>query len=299
MQQQKWDGKSYGTPLGYKIFIYSLRLFGLRFAYGLLFFVCCYYYMFRPKSRRSTAQLRKIYENWEQSDKQKLGLFFPFKRIFVFGQVLIDRVAVFFGIKFHLEAHGTDYLESLEKSGGIILGSHLGNWEAGLSILKDKKDIHTHVAMSVVAGDFLQKMLRQKADNFVSIISLDAQHDSLFQIKNRLQEDKIVAMHGDRYFGKMRTSVGEFLGKDAHFPVGPYILSATLGKKICFVSVVKTKWNAYKVVCSEPLQCVWDKKYTREEQLKSWLQKYIDFTEKNLVKYPEQWFNFYDFWAQK
>lgn len=299
MQEQKWDGKSYGTPLGYKIFIYTLRFFGLRFAYALLFFVSCYYYVFRPKSRQSTVQLRQIYENWPQDGKQKLGVFFPFRRIFIFGQVLIDRVAVFFGIKFHLEEEGVHNLEKLLDSGGIILGSHLGNWEAGLSILKQKKDLQTHVAMSVVEGDFLQKMLQKKANDFVSVISLDEQHDSLFKIKNCLQEDKVVAMHGDRYFGNMRILSAKFMGKEAYFPVGPYIFSATLRKKICFVGVVKTKWNAYKVVCSEPLQCTWDKKYTREQQLQTWLQKYIAFTEKSLLQYPEQWFNFYDFWAKK
>ena len=299
MEKQNWDGKSYGTPLGYKIFIYSIRFLGLRFAYALLFFVSGYYYLFRRKSRESTLQFRKIYEKWGRSNKRKLGVFFPFQRVFIFGKVLIDRVAVFFGIKYHLVQQGTEHLEGFLESGGIILGSHFGNWEAGLSILKEKKDVNTYVAMSVVQGDFLQKILEQQAKDFVSIIPLDQEHNSLLTIKNCLQENKIVAMHGDRYFGSMRTVECCFMGEKAHFPVGPYILAATLQKPISFVSVVKTKWNEYKLVCHPPFYCVWDRKRKKDEQIKSWVKEYISFTERMLAEYPEQWFNFYDFWAKK
>ncbi|WP_372367070.1 hypothetical protein [Candidatus Uabimicrobium sp. HlEnr_7] len=297
MQEKKWDGKSYGTPLGYKMFIFCIRFLGLRFTYAILF-LASIYYIFKRKSRESTTQFKKIYKNWSHKTK-KIGFFFLFKRVFTFGQVLIDRVAVFFGIKFHLEEDGVNNLESILQSGGIILGSHFGNWEAGLSILKQKKDLKTYVAMSVVEGDFLQKILQKKARNFVSVIPLDRDHDSLFKIKNCLQENKVVAMHGDRYFGKMRTIESSFMGEQAHFPTGPYIIGATLQKKICFVSVVKIKWNTYKVVCSEPLLCTWDRQYKKNDQIKAWLQKYISFIEENLRDYPEQWFNFYDFWAKK
>ena len=41
-----WEGKSKGSVLGYRIFVWSLKTFGVRAAYALLFPVTYFYYLF-------------------------------------------------------------------------------------------------------------------------------------------------------------------------------------------------------------------------------------------------------------
>ena len=48
-----WDGKSKGTVIGYKIFIYSIKIFGVSTGYLILRFVTFYYYLFAKKNRQA------------------------------------------------------------------------------------------------------------------------------------------------------------------------------------------------------------------------------------------------------
>lgn len=45
----EWEGKSKGTVLGYKIFIFFIRKLGVRAAYGLLFFCSPLLFFLRRK----------------------------------------------------------------------------------------------------------------------------------------------------------------------------------------------------------------------------------------------------------
>jgi hypothetical protein len=48
----KWEGKSKGTVLGHKIFVFILNHLGLKPAYIVLRFVALYYFLFARKSNR-------------------------------------------------------------------------------------------------------------------------------------------------------------------------------------------------------------------------------------------------------
>ena len=52
-----WQGKSKGTPLGYRIFVWVLKTFGVLPAYFLLRFVVLYYFFFSFKASRQIYSL--------------------------------------------------------------------------------------------------------------------------------------------------------------------------------------------------------------------------------------------------
>ena len=49
----KWDGKSKGTLLGYKIFVFCIKKLGIKAAYFVLYFVASYYFLFLKKSNKA------------------------------------------------------------------------------------------------------------------------------------------------------------------------------------------------------------------------------------------------------
>ena len=49
----KWEGKSKGTVLGYKIFVFFIKNLGLTAAYILLVPVALYYLLFSVKSTKA------------------------------------------------------------------------------------------------------------------------------------------------------------------------------------------------------------------------------------------------------
>ena len=55
-----WQGKSKGTPLGYRIFVWILKNAGLSPAYFLLRFVVFYYFLF---SWKASGHIYRLYRN--------------------------------------------------------------------------------------------------------------------------------------------------------------------------------------------------------------------------------------------
>lgn len=48
----EWEGKSKGTPFGYKVFIAILRNLGVRPAYAFLYIIATYYFLFSWETSR-------------------------------------------------------------------------------------------------------------------------------------------------------------------------------------------------------------------------------------------------------
>lgn len=107
----KWKGKSKGTILGYKIFVWCIRNTGIRISYLVLYFVAFYYFLFEKNSNRYYRYYfseRLKYSFW----KTKISLF---KSYFTFGTVLIDKTAISAGLreKYTYEFDGIENLRNL------------------------------------------------------------------------------------------------------------------------------------------------------------------------------------------
>ena len=48
----EWKGKSRGNTLGYQIFVFIFKNFGVRPAYFILYFVVLYYFFFSPETSK-------------------------------------------------------------------------------------------------------------------------------------------------------------------------------------------------------------------------------------------------------
>ena len=108
-----WQGKSKGSPLGYRIFVWVLKTFGVRPAYFLLRFVALYYLLFSAKSTHTTYR----YFN----KRLKYSVLKSWRKVYInyyyFGQSIIDKVVVMAGIPNKLSFHfdGEDNLRKIVK----------------------------------------------------------------------------------------------------------------------------------------------------------------------------------------
>ncbi len=297
LKKSPWSGVYYGNHLGYVIFQLFLQTVGLRITYFFLHFVVLYYYFFRLPKDSFTKQFKENYNQWEKRSR-KLSFFYGYKRVYQFGQILVDRLAL--RVKkdiFSLTHTGVDNLTTLTKSGGILLGSHMGNWEIGLPLIQKYQKTMPSVAM-VVITDALQEIT--KIDKTACIIPIHIEDKNLLiTLKTHIESGKVIALHGDRYWKNMRSLEVDFMGKPARFPVGAFITATIFEKPLAFVNVFKRGTFSYELVCSSPKLYQWNRNISREKQLKIWAEEYVQFLEEGVRKFPEQWFNFYDFWKEK
>ena len=125
----KWEGKSKGTVLGYKIFVFFIRKVGIQSAYFILYFVASYYFIFLKKSNQAIFYYFKERLGYSYFKSKRM----VFKSYYTFGQTIIDKISISAGMqnKFTYEFEGADILKKLleEKKGGVLISAHIGNFK--------------------------------------------------------------------------------------------------------------------------------------------------------------------------
>lgn len=296
-EEAKWEGRSKGTKAGYKIFIWLLKTGGLSAAYKLLPFVTSYYRYFTPKAIKP---LRYLYQNRLGYNKREANSLIR-KNLNTFGQTILDRIAILSGIPTNLSKTqpGLEYIENIVKAGkgGIILSAHLGNWDMAGHFLQNTSEILSTTRLNVVMydneaeqlKDFLAQFNKKRAFNTI-LIKEDLSH--IYEISAALNRNELICLHGDRYRPGNRTIKHPFLGVDADFPAGPFILASKLKAPVCFVFAVKETNFQYRFV-SYPDTVYEGRGMAGANKM---LAEYVSVLEKELKEYPSNWFNYYDFW---
>nr|WP_315140760.1 lipid A biosynthesis acyltransferase [uncultured Flavobacterium sp.] len=288
----KWDGKSKGTVLGYKIFVFFIKKVGIKSAYFILYFVASYYFIFLKKSNASIFYYFKKRLGYSYFKSKRM----VFNSYYTFGQTIIDKIAIGTGLKnkFTYEFDGREILIKLleEKKGGVLISAHIGNFEIAENFFSE---IDVNFQINLVTTDlehsaikkYLESITQKPTVKFI-LISDDLSH--IFQINAALAKNELVCFTGDRYFEGVKSLSAQLLGQEALFPAGPFVIASRLKVPVVFVYVMKEANLHYHL-------------YTREAKVRhrdeiGLLSEYVESVEKMILKYPLQWFNYFDFWNQ-
>lgn len=289
-----WQGKSKGTPLGYRIFVWVLKAFGVLPAYFLLRIVALYYFFFSFKASRNIYSL--YHKRLGYSKLQSILKIYS--NYFLLGQSIIDKVVVMSGIKnkFSFEFDGEDNLRQIAamKKGGILLSAHIGNWDVAghlFTRLETPINIVLYDGEHEQIKEYLEGVTGKRKINII-IIKNDLSH--IYAISNAFANNELVCMHADRFMPGNKTMTIDFLGAPAKFPLGPFLLAATFKVPVSFVFAVKESKLHYHFF-STPVKDL--SALSKDTVMQELLVDYKTAMEEKLRKYPEQWFNYYDFWG--
>lgn len=286
----QWDGKSKGTVLGYRIFVFLIRKAGIKSAYFLLYFVASYYFLFLKKSNKVNFYYFRERLRYSYFQSKKM----VFKSYYTFGQTIIDKVSISAGLrnKFTYEFDGIEILKRLlaEKKGGVLISAHVGNFEIAEHFFGD---IDLDFQINLVTTDlehsaiknYLESVTQKSAVKFI-IIKDDLSH--IFEINAALANNELVCFTGDRYFEGTKSLSENILGKEAHFPAGPFLIASRLKVPVVFVYVMKEPNLHYHLYAREAT--------VKHRDEKGLLKEYVKSVETIVQKYPLQWFNYFDFW---
>ncbi len=289
-----WQGKSAGTAVGYKIFVLLLKKAGVGTAYFLLCFVSGYYFLFASSSRHIRYYLRqRLGFGWWKSQR------YLYRNYYSFGQSLIDKIVVQSGIKnrFSFDFDGEQHLHEMVgmNRGGLLLSAHIGNWEAAGHLLQR---LNTSVNIVMFDGEhekikaYLHSVTGAKQARII-LIKEDLSH--IYAIHTALSNNELVCMHADRFVEGVKTITLDFLGEKARFPAGPFILAAQFKVPVSYVFAMKEGRYHYHFHATPALQYDFTDKRTAMQQMS---QDFAAAMEKMVRRYPEQWYNYYDFWAK-
>lgn len=288
----QWSGKSKGTILGYKIFVYCIKKLGIRAAYSVLVFVAFYYFVAYPTSFKAMFS----YFRHRQQFSFFKAVLAVYRSYFTFGQVLIDKIAISAGLrsKFTFDFDGIDILKQLlsEGKGGILISAHIGNFEIAEKFFAD---IDFNCQIHIVTVDQEHSVIKQYLESItdekpnVQFIYVKEDMSHIFEINDALSKNHLICFTGDRYFEHSKTMQAELLGKEAHFPAGTFMLASRLKTPVAYVYVMKEPNLHYHLYTRRTPEF-------KHRDAQAVLNSYTESVSHMLKKYPYQWFNYFDFW---
>jgi predicted LPLAT superfamily acyltransferase len=288
-----WTGRTGGSTAGQKMILFLFYFFNVTVGYVLLALIVPFYMLF---ARRGYLAIygyfrhRHGYSRWRSFRK-------TYSNHFVFGQCMLDRFAVFAGRRdfFKIEIAGNEkFYDLVEKDKGfVIASSHVGNYEiSGYMMHSEKKRIHA-IIYGEEAKVVMSKRVTALGANNICIVPVTGDMSHVYTLNSALQNGDIVSMPCDRNFGSAKTVECDFLNGKADFPQGAFALAALFDVPVITIFVMKETVSKYQVYVN---RLSVDETLAKREKIACLAQSFASDLGTIVRKYPEQWFNFYDFW---
>ncbi|MDR3365366.1 MAG: lysophospholipid acyltransferase family protein [Prevotellaceae bacterium] len=292
-KSREWKGNTGGGFLGQHGLIFLFKVLNIWVMYSIMALVVPFYMLFSRKSYRAMYSFFRRRLGYSQR-KAFAG---TYKNHFAFGQVILDRFAVFAGQKniFEVEITGNEHFRRLTDGGKgfIIAGSHVGNFEISGYLLHSAG---TTINALVYAGETAvvrrnrTKILKH---NNIRLIPVADDMSHLFAVHAALQRGEAVSMTCDRSLGSPKRVECDFLNGKADFPVGAFALATHFNVEVVAIFAVKESGKKYRVYVT-PLQA--DEALTKHEKTEHLARAFAKELEGIVRQYPTQWFNYYEFW---
>lgn len=263
--------------------------------------VVWFYYIFSKKERENIAAFRRNLSVFAGSQTLKgTSVFSHFE---AFGGAICDKFRVWKGKIKDSELEIID-LERIKseligaKKGQILLTAHLGNVEIckalGARVDGFRMVILAYDKNSREFNEVLKRISQNDGSVRMMLVNeLDVA--AMLELKNIVENGEHIGIMGDRTpIGGDKAARVKFLGKEASFNYGPYLIAGILGVKISSLWCQKIggKFRIELVPLASAVKLGRD----RAAAAREYLQIYVRELENRCKQTPAQWFNFFDFW---
>ena len=186
-----------------------------------------------------------------------------------------------------------------DKQGILLIVSHLGNIEISRALLDDAQRSRIKILVHTVHAQNFARILRQfRPEATADTIQVTEMNPGImFALKDAIERGDWVAIAGDRtpVRGDERISMAPFLGRDAPFPQGPYVLAHLLECPVYLMFCMEQDggYGLYFEIFAERITLP---RRDKQAAISSWAARYAQRLESFCLMDPFQWYNFFDFW---
>jgi len=285
MDNTKQRGSGWSIKLVFNLY----KLFGYNFIYYLMYPVTFFYYLFAKNVRES---LEIYYKHLGIKLTNKIY----YEHLRIFAITMVDR----FITKVDKKAYIYEY-DDIEtplqvfSNATVLIQSHFGGWASSTNVSRSENRIN--IVMKEAVLDSI-KNIEDSIQTKSNISIIDLNQGALItsiQIANALMANEVVAMMGDRASNPKSTIECEFLGELATFNKNPFEIAYKVNKPIMLYFIIYLDKQRYKI---EFIKIDMEKKLNEKDSIQKALKIYVLEYERLVKKYPNQWFNFYDFWMK-
>jgi KDO2-lipid IV(A) lauroyltransferase len=182
--------------------------------------------------------------------------------------------------------------------GAIIVSPHLGNWELGGAALA--RVGRAPLGLTARRGERALERHRERVRGrmgmrFIAVDEAAGAAAGLVEAARVLRAGGVVAMLADRPAGG-RTVAAPFFGRPCRFPAGPAALALATGAPIFPAAVVLERGFRYRIAIGAPIEP--RARGPRDEAIRAATAAIATAFEGWIRAYPDQWYNFYDYFAE-
>ena len=263
--------------------------------------VVWFYYIFSKNERENIAAFRRNLSVFAGS--QTLNGTSVFSHFEAFGGAICDKFRVWKGkIKdSELEIIDLGRIKSEligAKKGQILLTAHLGNVEICKALGARVDGFRMVILVYDKNSREFNELLKHISQNDGSVRMMQVNEldvAAMLELKNIVESGEHIGIMGDRTpLGGDKAARVKFLGKEASFNYGPYLIAGILGVKISslWCQKIDGKFRIELVPLASAVKLGRD----RAAAAREYLQIYVRELENRCKQTPAQWFNFFDFW---
>jgi predicted LPLAT superfamily acyltransferase len=281
---------------GMRLLFWICRVFGRWPFRVVLYPVLLWYVLTQPRARRASGgYLARI--------GRPHGVPGVLRHFGAFAEAILDKMLLWGGLfdfsRVHVHGAGPLLEMVAQRRGALLLCSHLGNLDLcrALSLrtpgLKINVLVHTRHAQAF--NDMLAKLDPRSQLNLMQVTEMTPA--MAMQLSERIERGEFVVIAGDRVpvSSNPRVARASFLGQEAAFPVGPYVMASVLGCPL-YAMFAMRQGDGHELHFEALREQVNLPRGGREQALAELAADYARLLEKHVRRAPLEWFNFYDFW---
>lgn len=260
-------------------------------------FVATGFFLFFP---RRVAQSVRFYRALFPERGRLYALCRTWRQYHMFTTVFVDRFRLRKYGRLPYTSQGRRHLDDALKgrTGGIILMSHMGNWEAAAHILKgERRDMDLLLIMGIRDKEQIERLQKESlAESGVRIMAAGQADGSPLDILEPLwflKEGGLVSLTGDVIWNENQRAVHvDFSGHRAALPETPHMLALVSGAPIFVLFAFRKKDGAYDFSVTPPIYVAAASRSDRQAAIQRSAQRYADLIVEKLQEYPDQWYHF-------
>jgi predicted LPLAT superfamily acyltransferase len=284
----------------HRMIIRASFLLGSWFIRFFAWWIATGYYLFRPPRRRSSLQLyRAIFPNrgrWYH-------LYCVWRQFHSFAATYADRIEIDSKKGVTISVQGKEgIIEAARRgSGGIILMSHVGNYEVAARGFEEIGFKHLMIMGEREARQVARNQRETLSSRRIHILVATGQGDSVFGGLEAIQfirEGGFVSLSGDLTWTKQRSFLPvRLFDQEVILTSAPHQLALVSGAPLFTLFTFRVKRGVHQITIGPPREVKASSRSERKMALQASAQVYANALEEKVRQHPFQWYIFESFFA--
>jgi predicted LPLAT superfamily acyltransferase len=288
-----------------KVFIHrmTIRLSFLLGSWFIRFFawwIATGYLLFRPSRRKSSLQLYRVIF----PDKTRWShLNCVWRQFHSFAATFADRIEIDSkkGLTISTQGQGGIIEAAKRGSGGVIVMSHLGNYEVAARAFREMGIKHLMIMGEKEARQVSRDQREALSARGINILVATGQGDSIFgglEAIEFIREGGFVSLSGDLIWTKQRAPLlVRLFDREVALTSAPHLLALISEAPLFNLFTFRVKRGMHQIIISAPRQVKASSRSERNKALQASAQVYANALEESVRQHPFQWYIFEPFFG--